>query len=641
MTIFTFPKKRNQVSLFTVSLVFAMLFANNGKTYAAYIACSNYDTVYIEHDTTWSDSVPAKFGGGMIIIRGGKTLTINGLYLQFHTYQGIISDPYDTINPAHLVVITSTLGPCIEFLGGINVWAGISINGVADAFGNYSEYENSGGISPNPNQASVQLYNATINNATVGVSVLHHAILQVNSACAFNDCKTGVQVNTFGPDPLMSAIINSPTPIPAASYIESSTFEISSGYLFTWSKPYAFICVSLTGTDYFDISGNVFKCSKTTADSAYGRPIGIDATDANFACHSTTGALDPGTNCIYYNAGTKVQNTFQNLSYAIRFNSDNYTNTIYVDDCITTDCFVAAQVRGGNHHSFHNNTFTLQTSVGWPFDTSAHSTYNNFVSFTNSPNFLFYGNVLKQDKRMTKFLLVDNCTTDKKQITLDSFINTSSAAPDPSDAEYAIFFTGDNRNQIVTCNGFVHHLFGIYADAGAQLTPFGSASDHVSVGNIFTDMSTPTSQWLFNNNTAGTFPFLYTSKTSIDPIHYNSSVGETDNISDLDECFYIDQCRTWGPLGINTTNHIPYPIKVYPNPADNQLIFDFSEISLSRMGAKIDITNAIGQEIINQKTNDYYPQVVFNTSSYANGVYLYRILINGSMEKTGKFEIKH
>jgi hypothetical protein len=639
-----------------------ILSSTNGKLFALlrpalfsfvlFLSCSNanayctgYDTTFINSTEVW-DSVPTRFHGGVIFLRDGASLTINSSVheLHFHLNCGIANSD-SPLTASHLVINNVMLVPC-GGVGSTGTWAGIHMTGVRDGSGLYSEYGyNSTTHSitgQNSAQTTVSLSGTYVYQAEDGVYSTNHAIVQLYGV-TFYDCHTGVRIADSFADHLFTVILTSSVPVTCVSYIRECEFNTHQLVGALSHQLYDYVGVNLYGTQYFAIMGNILECTKTPADSAFGRPTGIKAVNANFSCHSTTGTLDPVSGCISY-SGTKIKNRFMYLTYGIHSEAPTINSTVHVDDCIFKDCFVAAYVKGGAHNVFHADSFGLKTSGSSYWDATAPTVFNNLVWLYHTTNFIFYGNVLKEDKKYTKFLYIDSCGTDQKNITKDSFFNTRTGSWSSSaDKEYGIYFSGDNSNQFVTCNYFRKNLYGIYADSLAVLSNFGtSGAGGVGVGNIFDTMITVhLNYWVYHQGVTTLTPTStqYCQNAIMGSLIVYSA-GFRFYGTATDACSSIESCKSWS-LGIDPVTGVGLTVNVYPNPAREELVFDLSDVPYSINKSTISICDALGRSIASYKIEGDEQTVHINTSAYANGMYIYKLVFGGSMEKTGKFEIRH
>jgi len=614
-------------------------------------ACGGSDTLYIRHDTTWS-AVPAAFHGQNILIEDGVTFTILGITLEFGSACGIENKDSPVVG-AHLIIEGSYLYGC----GGLSYdasWQGITMTGVSDSGGylgaHYTEYLAPHGTITGINhaQTSVVIGGVTMRDARCGIFCINHAIIQVNTSI-FDNCATGISIQDSSDDYNYTYILIDSYwgVVPCVSYIENSTFNAQTPVSGLTSYLSDYKCIRLYNTQYLEIMGNTFECTGG-ATGASGRATGIYAIDANFACHSTTGASDPLDGCISYTYGSKVSNKFIGLSYGI-YSTDYmvFWYTIGLDDNQFTECYTALYIYGGLHHTFHGNSFKFTDDA--TYWTGTIGTSNKLVDLETAGNFIFYGNKLTENRNNTTFLYINASGTDQKNITLDTFINTYSSAYSSGDQEYGIYFSGDNRDQIVTCNYFSNHNYCIYANASSQLSDFGCSScgiGHASegCGNLFSPYTpdpliTNTNWYVYNANTSYTLNYYeWTIITS--HVNYPAPTGGVNDLSaSVDNCSTISTCSKWS-LGINTFPDPVLGVKVYPNPASDKVVFDFSGMKNAK-GAMLNICDIQGRHLGIFGTENGLPEIEINTSKYANGIYIYKMILDGNMQKTGKFEVKH
>jgi Secretion system C-terminal sorting domain len=81
-------------------------------------------------------------------------------------------------------------------------------------------------------------------------------------------------------------------------------------------------------------------------------------------------------------------------------------------------------------------------------------------------------------------------------------------------------------------------------------------------------------------------------------------------------------------------------LKVYPNPANSFVTFDYSKVDVSVTGS-IEITDVTGKTIANLDITDKKGSIVWDTRSINNGVYLYKLIREGFPSLNGKFVIQH
>ncbi|MFK7950633.1 MAG: T9SS type A sorting domain-containing protein [Saprospiraceae bacterium] len=79
-----------------------------------------------------------------------------------------------------------------------------------------------------------------------------------------------------------------------------------------------------------------------------------------------------------------------------------------------------------------------------------------------------------------------------------------------------------------------------------------------------------------------------------------------------------------------------FPLKVFPNPTNNLLNFQFTE---PINNTEIRIYSSIGQLILNQNVTD--TNIQFNVSDWTKGVYFYGIYVEGEIVKQGQVLIKN
>lgn len=119
----------------------------------------------------------------------------------------------------------------------------------------------------------------------------------------------------------------------------------------------------------------------------------------------------------------------------------------------------------------------------------------------------------------------------------------------------------------------------------------------------------------------------------------------TDNSGDV-QCHHWGICDAWllsltdtTYIGINNQLHSNNYLRVYPNPADQDVIFELLDPQVSS-GARLSIFNDLGvflAEFLFERTNDKY---TWNTKERVPGLYFYQLSDKDRSER-GKFLIKH
>jgi hypothetical protein len=80
-------------------------------------------------------------------------------------------------------------------------------------------------------------------------------------------------------------------------------------------------------------------------------------------------------------------------------------------------------------------------------------------------------------------------------------------------------------------------------------------------------------------------------------------------------------------------------VKAYPDPSNEELNISFDIAKVSNI--TVSLTNMIGQVVATQKINDKAAgNVVFNTAMLPDGVYIYTLLVNGTVT-TGRVAVAH
>jgi hypothetical protein len=196
----------------------------------------------------------------------------------------------------------------------------------------------------------------------------------------------------------------------------------------------------------------------------------------------------------------------------------------------------------------------------------------------------------------------------------------------------------------VTCDTFQNHHYAIYIDDSAKVSDFGTlGGTSRGVGNDFLLMGVHNiSKWVYNKNTtlSGTLKYVQINQSSADPGFFYQVAWTAPLPPASDYCSSIDACKNW-PLKIENNVLLQSTIKVYPNPANDQLILDFSNDRIVYKDLKIEIFDIIGRRIFSQSIVNDTRLVQVNTTSYTSGVYLYRIATDQNSQKIGKFEIRH
>jgi uncharacterized repeat protein (TIGR01451 family) len=113
-----------------------------------------------------------------------------------------------------------------------------------------------------------------------------------------------------------------------------------------------------------------------------------------------------------------------------------------------------------------------------------------------------------------------------------------------------------------------------------------------------------------------------------------SILNGTDHCISAANCFAFDFTNC-APENINNVNLLT-ALDVYPNPASNEIHFD---INTTNAKGKIEIYNTIGQLITYKLITGNKENILFNTSTWANGLYQYSIILNNQKVKTGSIGI--
>lgn len=178
-------------------------------------------------------------------------------------------------------------------------------------------------------------------------------------------------------------------------------------------------------------------------------------------------------------------------------------------------------------------------------------------------------------------------------------------------------------------------------------------STGVFIGNVFDKPGTGSlPNWNFNTDvpatgyTGGYFIFNYFSMGGAALSAKVFKVTVTTTLGGCSATAYsyfriANGSAFWKNGGLNNVNSSDMELAVYPNPADNELTFEWSSIITDDVNSNLVITDMMGKAVISHdfvEKGDHNIQKV-DISSLPAGVYIYRIgAVNGV--QTGKFEKK-
>ena len=87
----------------------------------------------------------------------------------------------------------------------------------------------------------------------------------------------------------------------------------------------------------------------------------------------------------------------------------------------------------------------------------------------------------------------------------------------------------------------------------------------------------------------------------------------------------------------NVLEFTDYQLANYPNPFTGETTISFSLNTENTENAEIEIYNVKGQKIENlQITNSPNQQIIWNADNFANGVYFYKLVVDGIAVDTKK-----
>jgi len=97
---------------------------------------------------------------------------------------------------------------------------------------------------------------------------------------------------------------------------------------------------------------------------------------------------------------------------------------------------------------------------------------------------------------------------------------------------------------------------------------------------------------------------------------------------------FVDTCGT--AVGVFENLMFINRVLVYPNPASEIITFGFSDSPQSR---SLIIYDQLGREILREETNEN--MISLSVESFAEGMYFYKVIQDGSSSATGKFIVTH
>jgi hypothetical protein len=125
------------------------------------------------------------------------------------------------------------------------------------------------------------------------------------------------------------------------------------------------------------------------------------------------------------------------------------------------------------------------------------------------------------------------------------------------------------------------------------------------------------------------------SEVSIRFILYSDSLGLFDGL-------YLDDIRVYvydeGITG--TTNPAPTTLRIWPNPADDQLWVSADGLKSINNAQWISVTNAIGNEVYKLPLQTQTETHRINTSSWTSGLYLVNVFTDGRISATQKIIVE-
>jgi hypothetical protein len=126
----------------------------------------------------------------------------------------------------------------------------------------------------------------------------------------------------------------------------------------------------------------------------------------------------------------------------------------------------------------------------------------------------------------------------------------------------------------------------------------------------------------------------FTSNFNTDTLNTNSTNlapgRETTSYYYIDDITLIDQST----VGVKDISYESEVVRVYPNPANDRINFQFYNTSEKRT---LEMYDAIGNLVLTSDAN--LNSLILTTDSLSNGIYFYKILVNNTEIKTDKLII--
>jgi hypothetical protein len=263
----------------------------------------------ITQNTTWYSPVHAI---GEIIVPGGKTLTVNNT-VKFDQDSKIIVQP-----GGNLVVNGGTLtNACTGKL-----WQGIIVEGNGNQ-PQTSQY-----------QGTVELYNATIENAECAIRTVPYTPSQTQSLGIIKANNTVFRNNLcaveYCPAPYLISISNN------AGSFTNCTFTINNNNLFATNNKTFLNNIKMTSVRGISFGGTTFK------NETYSGGIGINAFDSGFNLNTPS--------CI-----SVMPNYFYNLSKGICSNNAGSPNGITIDSNYFSGNDISVEINSLNGYQLTRN----------------------------------------------------------------------------------------------------------------------------------------------------------------------------------------------------------------------------------------------------------------------------------------------
>jgi len=579
-----------------------------------------------------------------LVVSAGATLTISNCNATLFIDEGVTI----TVGVgAHLIIEGVTLtSNCAPY-----PWNGIVANGNTSIT---SQWTSPGVVNASQTSVTLQLActgvspaDPEISNAILGIDLVHGAILNCNDA-TFIDNLISIKIEGYNDSKVMPANTTYPN---GADLIEDCFFEFTTPF------------TPVSGPQYSDYTNSYF----IQVDDYYGLAIEtseFNSLDPNFYnapmargtaiyCYGGSVALTTDgvcTNsgvcsyCTKPNGGCSMEGVSRGV-YAIPSTANPGMN-IHVWYTSFDGVYYPISVDENSNSATNNDVSVMQCNFNFEADQSS-GTYPNLYyipttgTITNNCLLIYLQNA--QYQVQYSFLTIDGATACKAMelnncssfavFTHLQFLYNPPTLPanfTSSDNVIATEFEGSSNSPVEpTCNYYYNWQYDWVLDA-PTLFPAAMLTGPVSPMNTFSSGVLGTTDNILDN----AMPFTYYYTTIVPSSGGSFTVTKTATASE-------NNCTPCAN-GIQQVYDKQIKVRVYPNPAGDLLHLTYSLPATAR-NAVLFITDINGKKIENDELGGQRlgTSTSISTAGYANGIYLYYIVMSGGIAASGKFIISH